>query len=289
MYHRIHLSNIPDYIGGTLTSFKYALPLIWPCKESYITAVCLLNPPKWQSVAHFKNEYVGLSAPSDLEKTFHVRMSPMEDGAGDFLPMADYLRWHHNHKSKTLPDLMPRHALETWLYRLFLKLAIPKERPMRDIVRIYSPLNLSAFVWLYGHLFEIDYPAHWLSGVLTSILSGKIKTRARPPRSDPLKIREVKVDMPALDQSTAPFVMETRTLLSICQSILPFRIIATDLPITETIRKYSFQLEEVPDDPVAESPSFVLVFFDTSMLYVCKFLYPLPSLRTFLNRMRYLL
>ena len=74
MFDRTHLSNIPDYIGGTLTSFLYALPLTWPDKSSYITATCLRNPPRFHSVAHFNNEYIGLSAPSKLEKVFHVRM-----------------------------------------------------------------------------------------------------------------------------------------------------------------------------------------------------------------------
>lgn len=78
MYDRVHLSNIPDYIGGTLTSFMYALPLTWPNKESYITSNCLRNPPRWQSIAHFNNEYIGLSAPSDLEKTFRARMAPAD-------------------------------------------------------------------------------------------------------------------------------------------------------------------------------------------------------------------
>lgn len=34
VYDRIHLSNIPDYIGGTLTSFIYALPLTLPGDSS---------------------------------------------------------------------------------------------------------------------------------------------------------------------------------------------------------------------------------------------------------------
>ena len=45
VYDRIHLSNIPDYIGGTLASFLYALPLTHPGNSSYITSTCLRNPP----------------------------------------------------------------------------------------------------------------------------------------------------------------------------------------------------------------------------------------------------
>jgi len=75
LYDRIHLSNIPDYIGGTLASFLYALPLTQPGNSSYITSTCLRNPPRWKSEAHFHNEYIGLSAPLDLAKVFRVRSS----------------------------------------------------------------------------------------------------------------------------------------------------------------------------------------------------------------------
>lgn len=79
VYHRIHLSNIPDYIGGTLASFLYALPLTHPGDSSYITFTCLRNPPRWKSEAHFHNEYVGLSAPSDLAKVFRVHSTGSRD------------------------------------------------------------------------------------------------------------------------------------------------------------------------------------------------------------------
>lgn len=79
VYDRIHLSNIPDYIGGTLTSFLYALPLTYPGDSSFITSTCLRNPPRWKSEAHFHNEYIGLSAPSDLAKVFRVHSSGSHD------------------------------------------------------------------------------------------------------------------------------------------------------------------------------------------------------------------
>ena len=88
LYDRIHLSNIPDYIGGTLTTFIYALPLTHPGKMSYITSNCLRNPLHWISAAHFNNEYIALSSPVDLEKVFHVRMAPPKH-PNEPMPMAD--------------------------------------------------------------------------------------------------------------------------------------------------------------------------------------------------------
>ncbi|KAK5129040.1 hypothetical protein LTR85_000373 [Meristemomyces frigidus] len=197
-YDRIHLSNIPDYIGGTLSSFLYALPLTYPDKSSFITSTCLRNPPRFDTVAQFDSEYIALSAPADLAKVFQVRMAPKKDPY-EPMPMCSYNRWHHQDVSTDPANLMSRGMLETWLYRIFLKIAIPKDkRQIESQVLIYSPLNLTVFFRLCWHLHNVGYPAHWMSGVLTEVLSGKIATRARPPRSEPLSIREVKTAMPVV-------------------------------------------------------------------------------------------
>jgi len=39
--------------------------------------------------------------------------------------MNDYHRWHHLPENSALTDLMARDRLENWLYRLFLKIAMP--------------------------------------------------------------------------------------------------------------------------------------------------------------------
>lgn len=108
-YDRIHLSNIPDYIGGTLSSFMHALPVTYPGKASYITACCLRNPPRFRTPAHFNNEYIGLSAPSDLKKLFHTRMQPLDFPDDMPLVMTEYHRWHHCEVSSKLcrPHVSP--------------------------------------------------------------------------------------------------------------------------------------------------------------------------------------
>lgn len=65
--------------------YLVGLPLIWPDQSSYITANCLPSASRFNSVADYNSEYVCLHRPSDLEKTFQVRMAPSEDRfAGDF-------------------------------------------------------------------------------------------------------------------------------------------------------------------------------------------------------------
>jgi len=171
---------------------------------------------------------------------------------------------------------MPLEKLETWLYRLLLKLAIPAHKQeTQSYVLIYSPLNLSIFYRLLLHLSNIGYPAHWLSGVLDNLLEGKINTTARPPRSDPMKIKETKTAMPALTQSTKPFVAELSTLASMWQSVLPFGVLTPNIPRRQDVRKYRITFTNVSGD-VDSVATFVLAFFHTLML-------PLqPSFRTLL-------
>ncbi|KAK5131715.1 hypothetical protein LTR08_000603 [Meristemomyces frigidus] len=268
-YDRIHLSNIPDYVGGSLSSFLYALPVTYTGDFSYITSCCLRNPPLFRTPRHFTNEYVGLSDSSDLAKLFHAKMEPLQFPEDAPLVMSEYIQWHRCDSSTNFADLISRPELEAWLYRLFLKLAIPKERKSRDFVLIYSPLNLTAYVRLCNHLHDIGYPAHWIGSVLSSILSGTITCKARPPRSDPLDILEVQNEArrEAIEQCTAPFVAELSTLLSMWQQAgaLPFGILSTALPDIELVHKYSVTFDAIPD-LVAETPSFVLLLFDAELL-----------------------
>lgn len=79
VYDRIHLSNIPDYIGGTLTSYMYALQMTYPDSISFVTSSCLRNPPRFNNRADFDAEYVTLHAEKDLAKEFLVSMKPNYD------------------------------------------------------------------------------------------------------------------------------------------------------------------------------------------------------------------
>ena len=137
-----------------------------------------------------------------------------------------YCYWHYLDLPSTFADLIPREKLETWLYRLLLKLAIPASREIQSFVLIYSPLNFTVFYRLLLHLNNVGYPAHWLSRVLDNLLEGKITTTARPPRSDPMKIKETKAAMPTLTQSVQPFVAELSTLASMWQPALPFGVLS---------------------------------------------------------------
>ena len=281
MYDRIHLSNIPDYTGGSLMMFLVALPLIWPDQSSYITTNSLPSASRFDSAADYDSEYVCLHRPSDLEKTFQVRMAPSEHRFAEnfaqvglpehlFDPfiMSRYHKWHHQVKEnepRKITDLMPRPRFETWLYRLFLKLSIPVPRDPMDITLIHSPVNLTILVRLCIHLHDVGYPAHRISTVLDNLLSGKITTKARPPSTDPLALEETAHEMSSLKQSTAFFVAELSTLITMWQSVIPFGTLAPNLPLVDDVRKYSCKFSEVDVLP-SSTPALVLVFINTATL-----------------------
>jgi hypothetical protein len=161
LYDRIHLSNIPDYIGGTLSSYLYALPMIHPGDSSYITSTNLRNPAKFGSIAEFDNEYVALSAHADLAKVFKVRVDQPAD-QDTVMPTCTYYTWHHEPDPPTAKNLMPRAKLETWLQRLFFKIMMPREKQkIVDQNLIFSPLNVTVFFRLLIRLFDVGYLAHW--------------------------------------------------------------------------------------------------------------------------------
>ena len=278
-YDRIHLSNIPDYTGGNMLTYLYAMPVLSPGRSSYVTSTCLRNPPRFRSYAHFDNEYIGMSSVADIQKTFHVRLEKEQDNQQDVLPKSllgsigpdnligqGYQKWRKSRpSSKGLSSLVPRQTLETWLYRLFLKIAIPVSRRIEDLTLIYSPLNLTVFIRLCAHLSNVGYPAHWLNTVLHNICSGKIQTKARPPRSNPLLIREAKADMAVLEQSTSPFAAEMSTLVSMGEVLLPFGILSHHVPAPKSIRRYEVSFSDV-EKRVGNVATFVLVLFNIGLL-----------------------
>jgi hypothetical protein len=145
-YDRIHLSNVPDYIGGPLTSHLYALQMLHPDRTSYVTSIFLANNWHFASAAEFDAEYVALHSEKDLEKVFDMHVKVNSDNG------SAYLRWYHRTVSREYKDLMPRANLQTWLYRLFLKTTLPVEK---HPAAIYSPLNLTYFFRLCAHLHSI--------------------------------------------------------------------------------------------------------------------------------------
>ena len=125
-------------------------------------------------------------------------------------------------------SLLPRKRFKTWFHALFFRLALPfPQNPLDNLKVIVSPLNLIVLFYLIPQLHKIGYPAHWLSEVLTSILSGSLRTTARPPRVRPLTIEDLEKDHPDRSLCVAPFAPELAVIARLFQPILPFSLPST--------------------------------------------------------------
>ncbi len=62
-----------------------------------------------------------------------------------------------------------------------------------------------------------------------------------------------------------PFVAEMTTLLSICQTSLPFGVMAPQLPQIDTVHKYTYVLDRLPLEPEPAPNHFVLIFANDEM------------------------
>lgn len=281
-YDKIHLSNIPDYTGGTLATFLYAMPVLKPIDNTSATACCLRNPHRFRNMADFNNEYVGLDNLQDIKKLFPIGDSGYLEGEeGNRLELTQYHFWERSKKSTLeFEELMPRTALETWLYRLFLKIAIPFPAFVEKYQEVTSPFNLTIMFRLCAYLRKRGYPAHWLADVLDSLCAGSITASARPPQSEPLKIRETNIARSALKQSTAPFKQEVQVLAAIWQPRLGFGLIDTALPKVADIHRYQTTFKEVKEDffEDARSPAYALVLLNVIKLAHSGF----ENLRSFL-------
>lgn len=118
-----------------------------------------------------------------IQSHFQLKLSTEtpEDSTDQF-PLQRYFLWERiPQQTLTFEQLMPQNKFIHWMHAHFLKLCLPYPRPIFDQPPIYAPLNMTVFCRLIAHVSELGYPAHWISSLIQSILSGKITTSARPP------------------------------------------------------------------------------------------------------------
>lgn len=64
----VHLSNVPDYIGGSFATFVSGLKILNNTTTAKITSTCLRNTPIWKSHEHFHSEYMIVNDSNTLFK-----------------------------------------------------------------------------------------------------------------------------------------------------------------------------------------------------------------------------
>lgn len=204
----------------------------------------------FSSVEAFNNEYTTLHTDRDLKNLLGVKTVSLNKIEDILLRTAERIkhpmRMYYAYQ-RTQGELSPRSEVEHWLYAIFLKLALPACVDRLDTY-VYAPLNFTIFFRLIIRLHEFGYPAHWLSGVLSVILSNQVHTTARFPRTSPLTVEESDQKHPRMHIDVAPFVPELGTLTAMWLSKLPFGI-ATPLtmPKLTTIKRYTIRFTQVTD------------------------------------------
>jgi len=116
-------------------------------------------------------------------------------------------------------------------------MVLPPPRPSRVKFRVDHPLNLLGFVILLNRLAAIGYPHHWLATVLDNLLSGKIKTTARPPPNS------MNVHYAVATITTVPFLMELEYAVAACANQISFPL----LSLLPSLTHISVELQGVID------------------------------------------
>ncbi|KAI0197972.1 hypothetical protein F4808DRAFT_473096 [Astrocystis sublimbata] len=271
-YHVIHLSNIPDYIGGTLTSFMYAVPLLKQGTGTGLTANVLRNPPRWKGVDQFNAEHLLMHDRDLIKRHFALKFSrltpeflPQDMFSSMSLTMTDYKMWESvGWRPLALTERMSRENLFRWLYSHFLKLCLPFPRAVPDFTLVYAPLNMTAFMRLLGLVVELGYPSHWISALVSAIASGEITTTARAPRKYVMTSGAVDRTHDAKTICVRAWADEFTTLAAMWRGVWPAGtlVLARDLlPSPSRISEYSIRFPDFAGHDL-NYPHFALVFWN---------------------------
>lgn len=258
-YDRIHMSNIPDYVGGPLTTFMHGLPILRNDKTSNMSSNVLRNPRHWVTHQRFLAEYLLLVDRQQITNTFSASLNEISaqiekrlDGVvvgGCGAIMTQLMSWT---RLSTRPlkwsSLMPRRDLEHWLHAHYLKVCLPYQRTGNYEDKVMAPLNLTVIIRLVIHLFKVGYPAHWLCGILTHFCTDTLTTTARAPRSMVTDPNAAGAVHSFRAMSIRPFVIEFRMLLSIWRRLLPFGFTCSEeieekLPAQDRIRHFKLRFK----------------------------------------------
>ncbi|KUI63016.1 TPR repeat-containing protein associated with Hsp90 [Cytospora mali] len=234
-FDRIHMSNVPDYIGGPLTVFLCARPLLREHKHANLRFNNLLNSPMYDTHKTFQAEYLLMPHDKQIAEHFAV-VREREQGLPGMLDIMstnilfmqeDYFIWNTvPEKPLSWAKRMRRQEFESWVYGHLLKICLPYPRPLWSDGPVHAPLNLTMVIRLLEH----DSKA--------------MNTKKK--------------------MVVAPWRTEFTTLLSIWRRLLPFGVISpkkTLVPLSE-ILEYQVSFPLFQQDQL-RIPHFALVFWNT--------------------------
>ncbi|CZR68941.1 uncharacterized protein PAC_18842 [Phialocephala subalpina] len=244
VYDRIHLSNVPDYVGGHLSTFLFAMPILRRSFAAHLKANCLRNSDSFSDVEEYFSEYQLIPDEDTLKALTQVAVLQRGNPAYP-CPLSDYTIyvWCQPNIKHGFSCLLPRKAFTKWFYGLFFRLALPYEQDLLQNSKIiFSPLNFTILLRLITHLHILGYPSHWMSDVLNNIIESKVTTTARPPRTKPMRPADVRREYRSCHLCTAPFAQEMATLARLFEPLLPFSLTVANIPQESDIYEYHFSI-----------------------------------------------
>ncbi|KAF7910582.1 hypothetical protein EAE99_011200 [Botrytis elliptica] len=263
----IHMSNIPDYIGGHLSTFLYVFPLLKIGTSSYLKSNCLRNPGSWDCLEAFLADYQCITDKEMLRKLTGV-IAALEPGKDELLPLIKYNSYSREalDSQDAWSALLPQAEFQKWFYTLFFRIALPHNVDIsKTDAIILSPLNLTVLFRLIDQLHNHGYPSHWMSEIIYNIIENKVASTCRPPRATPTTVSALMRQYKLKKLCTGPFADEIATLTRIFSPILPFVLESQKIPSQEDIHKYTFPLEKMYT--VQEMPNNLTLLFWSDKLF----------------------
>lgn len=181
-YHRITLSNIPDYTG-MLSVFITLAPMmatksesITPCLQSN----CLLNTGLWKTYDDYVFSTTCLGY-KEAEAIFRLRVTAEEPSTWDHFTVWEQVATPH----KNLP--VSYESLRQWLHRLYLSIVLPPDRDPSSVLREERPSNVNLFLLTLSSCVErLGVPPHFVASVIEDLLQkDKLVTKATLSNDSP--------------------------------------------------------------------------------------------------------
>ncbi|KAJ7777182.1 hypothetical protein B0H16DRAFT_1360889 [Mycena metata] len=258
IYTRGHLSNVPDYTHGTLSTIIYALPVI-----EEVSSNCFLNPGIFAGDEEYIHTYT-LLKPVDVPRYLGCEFTRLK-------AINELVILRKQDFPLSLNKLASRIELVTWLSRVLIYTLIPSSSPIGRF-RARLPNNLVAFIALLLHLRGVGYPAHWLSDFLQTVLSGSLVTDIAPYTNTwPISVSDITRRVSARAVRLDPWTAELETILATGIHAIPFAIPDfglqyTDIGIFEaTVQGLPMPMGTLLGTPAPGDPVVCLLFYKSSL------------------------
>uniref|UniRef100_A0A7S2ULC9 DUF4470 domain-containing protein n=1 Tax=Attheya septentrionalis TaxID=420275 RepID=A0A7S2ULC9_9STRA len=187
IFHRIFLSNVPDYIG-MLSVFTEVMPVLHrPSKRvpTFVQASVLFNNGIWEDYEHYIFSATAIPNAKEIRKLLGVQHLTSNS------VWIDQNQWTWSSKKAHAT----RDELIRWLHRILIFALLPPLREPYNHVVEHCPTNFATFMRVCVFCVKsLGYPPHWIGTFLDEIAaacsSGYLKSTAMLPKTSPLRYDE---------------------------------------------------------------------------------------------------